>query len=285
MMTPLLLAALTLGSTTTVDTTVRITRGTVVSIDGAMAGVRLGTVDGDQVTIRGAAEVESGSGRLTIEAGIFRARGGELVVTVPRWASVELEGVNGTIVVEQAPDALDIESFNGQVSVTGGTGTMTISNATGSVSVRGFTGRVLNVESLSGRVTVEDATGAITVETVNERIELRNLRSGSVTAESTNGGIEWHGPLVADGRYRFSSHNGNVVLRVPTRLDARLRVSTFQGGFETAIPGTTSGNGARARAGEWGGDREFTVVYGRGGADIAVETFNGNVRVLPLGGT
>lgn len=285
MMVPLLLAALTAGPASTVDTTVRISRGTVVTIDGAMSGIRLRTADGDQVVVHGAARVASRSQRLTIEAGIFRARGGDLVVTVPRWATVELEGVNGNIVVEQAPEVLEVESFNGQVSVTGGTGTMNISNATGSVSVRGFSGRLLNVESLSGRVTVEDATGTVNIETVNERIELRNVRSAAVTAESTNGGIEWHGPLAATGRYHFSSHNGNVLLRVPGGLDARLRVSTFQGGFETAIPGTTTGNGTRARAGEWGGEREFTVSYGRGGADVRVETFNGSVRVLPLGST
>lgn len=285
MMVPLLLAAVTLGATGTVDTTVRIARGTVVSIDGAMSGVRLRTADGDQVIVRGAAEVDSHSRRLTIEAGIFRARGGELVVTVPRWATVELEGVNGNIVVEQAPEVLDVESFNGQVSVTGGTGTMNISNATGSVTVREFNGRVLHVESLSGQVTIDDATGNVTVETVNERIVLRNVRSTSVSAESTNGGIDWQGPLDPAGRYQFSSHNGNVLLRVPTRLDARLRVSTFQGGFETAIPGTTTGNGARPRSGEWGGEREFTVRYGRGSADVRVVTFNGSVRVLPLGET
>lgn len=285
MILPLLLGALTIGPPSTVDTTVRIARGTVVSIDGAMSGVRLGTADGDEVIVRGAAEVETGSRRLTIEAGFFRGRSGELVVTVPRWATVELEGVNGNIVVEQAPEGLEVESFDGAVTVTGGTGVIHISNVAGSVSVRGFRGRVLNVESISGRVTVEDATGTVNIETVNERIGLRNVRTASVTAESTNGGIDWHGPLDPAGRYHFSSHNGDVVLRVPTRLDARVRVGTFQGGFETAIPGTTSGNGARSRTDEWGGGREFTVTYGRGSADVRVETFNGNVRVLPLGET
>jgi DUF4097 and DUF4098 domain-containing protein YvlB len=251
-----------------------------------MSGIRLRTADGDRVTIIGAGEVDLTARRLTIEAGIFRSRGSTgLTVTVPRWATVELEGVNGDIVVEDAPDALEVESFNGQVTVTGGTGTMSISNATGSVTVRDFAGRSLDVESLSGRVTIDGATGTLRVETVNERIVLRNVRSSSVTAESTNGGIEWAGSFATDGRYEFSSHNGNVVMRVPSALNARLRVSTFQGGFSTSIPGITTGDGARAQAGQWGGEREFTVTYGRGGAAVRVETFNGSVRVLAQGET
>lgn len=286
MLVPALLAAFAVATPTQVDTTVRISRGTTVSIDGAMRGVRLRTADGDQVVILGAAEVDAGARRLSIDAGFLRGRSGtELVVTVPRWARVELEGVSGDITVEQAPAELDVESFNGRVSVTGGDGTMRISNATGSVHVRGFTGRVLDVESLSGGVTIDGATGTIHVETVNEQIVMRNVRAGSVSAESTNGSITWAGAIDPSARYHFGSHNGNVLLEVPASIDARLRISTFQGGFDTAIPGRTTGNGAGRRPDDGGAEREFTVTYGRGSADVRVETFNGSVRVRRLGET
>ncbi len=281
---PLLLAAL-VATPLPADTTVRISRGTTVAIEGAMSGIRLRTGDGDVVTVRGAAEVGVGSRRVTIEADFFAGRGGELTVTVPRWARVEIEGVNGNIVVEQAPEELDVESFNGQVSVTGGTGTMSLSNASGQISVRNFTGRLLDVESLSGRVSIDGATGTINVETVNERITLRNVRSRAVTLESTNGSIDWSGALDPAGRYTFTTHNGGVTLELPPTVDARLRVTTYQGGFDTAIPGTTSGNGIRSRQNGWDRAREFTVTYGRGAADVTVETFNGGVRVRRLGDT
>lgn len=285
-MLPAILATLAAAPMAPIDTTIRLARGTVVRIDGAMSGVRLRTTAGDQLTINGAGNVQVTPGQVRVEAGFFRGRDrGPLTVIAPAWARVEIEGVSGEIVVDQAPAELDIESFDGAVTVAGGTGTMTISNAAGPVTVRGFAGRTLEVESLSGRVTIDGATGTVRVETVNEQVVLRNIRSRAVTVGSTNGGIEWSGPFESEGRYEFSSHNGGIEFRVPRSLDARFRVTTFQGGFETTIPGITTGNGARPQGTEWGGEREFTVTYGRGTAAVRVETFNGAVRVRSVAGT
>lgn len=270
------------------DTSVRIARGDRVTIDAGMQSVLVRGVDGDRVTTTGG-DLDYDKGEVVIDAmtasikGMIRGRGGNLVISVPRWASVSVTSINGSIRVEDAPEGLEAEAVNGGVTVSGGSGTMTLSSATGEVRVRDFRGQRLEIESIAGAVEVDGATGSLVIESVNEPIVLRRITARSVDASSTNGHIRWIGAIDPGGRYRFESHNGRVVLQVPGSLDARLRITTFLGDFSTSIPATTSGR-ATGTPGE-DAERTFTVTFGRGAASVEIQTFNGSVRVEPIGAT
>ncbi len=270
------------------DTTIRIARGDRVTIDAGMQSVLVRGVDGDRVTTSGG-ELDYDKGEVTVDAmaasikGMIRGGGGTLVVSVPRWASVSVTTVNGSIRVEDAPEELEAEAVNGGVTVSGGTGTMTLSSVTGQVRVRDFRGKRLEIESIAGAVEVDGATGSLAIESVNEPIVLRRVTARSVEASSTNGDINWTGAIDPAGRYRFESHNGRVALQVPAGLDARLRITTFLGDFSTSIPATTNGRVTGTPGGD--GERTFTVTFGRGAATVEIQTFNGSIRVAPIGAT
>jgi DUF4097 and DUF4098 domain-containing protein YvlB len=245
--------------------------------------VELDTGSGDQVTVEGGSAtlgrtlVVSGSGRLG------RVRGGPLRVTVPSWARVELTNLGGPVTVARAPEHLEVTAINGDVTVHGGSGTVSLTTVNGRIAVRDFNGRRLEVEAMTGEVDIDGAVGAVVVNTINDGITLRNIRSSSVEAGSVNGEIQWTGALAGDGRYHFEAHNGSVILRVPQALDARLHVITVMGDFNTQIQGTVHGDARRSGFGFE--PRDFTVTFGRGSARVEVETFNGGIHVLKMGGS
>ncbi len=288
MLSPMLFAtllAVPTHATAPVDTTLRISRGTTITVDGGMAPVTVRGTDGDNLTVQGA-EVSHDGREVSIDGGMpFRGHGGPIVVSAPRWATVSVSTINGAITIEDAPASIDAETVNGRITTDGGSGTMSLSSATGGVTVRHFAGSRLDIEAVAGRVVVDGASGSIEVQSVNDPIELRNITASSVDASSTNGSIEWTGGFNSAGRYHFESHNGIVLLTVPRSLDARLRITSFNGGFDSAIPATTTGNGAGNRHDDWPGEREITATYGRGSATVVIETFNGRVRVRGIGDT
>jgi DUF4097 and DUF4098 domain-containing protein YvlB len=196
---------------------------------------------------------------------------------------VELTNLRGPISVARAPEHLDVTAINGDVTVHGGSGTISITTVNGRITVRGFAGRRLEIEAMTGEVDIDGAAGALIVTTINDAITLRNVRASSMEAGSVNGDIHWTGALAGDGRYRFESHNGSVTLRVPEALDARLHVITVMGDFNTQIQGTVHGDARRAGFGFE--PRDFTVTFGRGSARVEVETFNGGIHVVRLGGS
>lgn len=284
MLSPLLFAALLAAPAppAQADTTFRIARGATISIDGGMRSVTVRGTEGDQVTVKGA-EVSHRGQKVSIDGGMPFRGGGSIVISVPRWARVDLSTLNGDVTIDEAPADVKAEVVNGNVSVTGGSGTMSLSSATGMIRVRRFAGTQLDIEAIAGNVEIDGASGSLSIESVNNPIILRNITATSVDASSTNGGVTWHGDFAASGRYHFASHNGLIELHVPRSVDARLRMTIFNGGFDTSIPATTTGLGTSRRNDDWPREREVTATYGRGSATVEIETFNGQIRVRALG--
>lgn len=267
------------------DTTLRITRGTTVEINSMTRPILLRTGSGDQVRVVGATAERSGS-TLEINAASPFARGsGPITVTVPTWATVEVDAINASITIEDAPERITAGTLNGRIESRGGQGTLTLSTMAGAISVKDFTGTRLGVDAVSGEILVDGATGTLTIESVSQGITLRNIRSSNVTAETTNGRVQWEGGFDPQGRYTFTTHNGEILLFLPAATSARVRGSMFNGSFESEIPATTQGlePSRRDRAIMLG--KDFTATLGKGEATVQVETFNGSIRVRRLGST
>jgi DUF4097 and DUF4098 domain-containing protein YvlB len=276
--------ALLVLATIASDTTLRLPRGGTVEVDAGFRNVTLTVGTGDQVTVTGA-DVELEGDRITIDAGGFPGsrRANEPVrITVPSWASVEVDVMSGTLEVLRVPESLIAEVMNGAITTRGGTGTMQLASVVGGITVRDFAGSQLDVEAITGPVTIDGATGRIRAATVNDPLFLRNIRSAVVDASSINGRVEWSGDFAAGGRYRFETHNGPIELLLPAAVSARMHVTTFMGGFNSALAATTNGKGRPERATLPGG-QDITAVYGAGGAEVFVETFHGGVRVRQMG--
>lgn len=267
------------------DTTIRISRGTNIEINSMTRPILLRTSAGDHVRVIGAVAEFSGSTLEVNGASPFARGTGPITVTVPTWATVEVDAMNASITIEDAPERVTASTLNGRIESRGGRGTLTLSTMAGAISVRDFAGTRLGLDAVSGLISVDGATGTLTVESVSQGITLRNIRSSNVTAETTNGRVQWEGAFDPSGRYTFSTHNGEILLLLPEATSARVRGSMFNGSFESALPATTQGLEPSRRDRDIMLGKEFTATIGKGEATVHVETFNGSIRIRRLGST
>jgi hypothetical protein len=133
-------------------------------------------------------------------------------------------------------------------------------------------------------ISVEGTVGDFVLDNVNGRITMDNVR-GSGSARTVNGTITASFSEPPTAPSEFKTTNGNVAITMPPDLAADLKMKTFNGGLFTdfdlqSLPQPVP-------VAERRGDRfvyrsnPFTLVRaGRGGPELTLETFNGNVRVL-----
>ena len=285
---PLLLLLATIAGTDA-DTTVHLPRNGAIEIDSRSrdVAIRIGTTD--LVTIHGAsAELDGGTLQLDGEDGR-----GPIEVVVPAWARVEASSIGGNLTFVGTPARLHAETVNGIIRLTGGSGVVELETVAGGVTVDGFHGTSLSIDATGENVTVTNSSGDLTVDNVNGDVILRDIRSNTVSASSINGLVQFDGVLAASGSYEFSSQNRDITLSLPADVSARFRISTMNGELTTQIPAVTNGmpGSATSHPGDKGkgrhrnsdadadGEHTFTVVYGAGGARVAIDAFNGNVIV------
>lgn len=257
------------------DTTFRLARGATVSIESGSRPIVLRTTTSSIATVRGAS-AELHDNDLSIEADeeFVRGRSGPIEVTVPVWASVDVNTANGSITIEGAPERVHVETMNGTIKSSGGTGRLEFETVAANVTITDFQGSAVRVEAAGGDITLRNVSGRIDIESVGGTIALRGIRSSRVSVSTTNGGIEYEGPLDPKGRYDFATHNGPMTFTLPGDVSARFEISTFNGVFESQIPARMP---KRSEI-ELGDD--FTATIGAGEARVVIESFNGAIRVL-----
>lgn len=143
----------------------------------------------------------------------------EYVLSVPADMPLEIDVVQGEVDVAGTRAGMQIQSVNGAIVVRGGGGT-------------------IDLGSVQGSITLSEARGDIHAESVNGRIQLSGIDSGRVTAETVNGSVSYEGSIQNDGWYRFSTHNGTIDLTIPAGAGATFTASTFNGTLETGFPVT-----------------------------------------------
>ena len=173
----------------------------------------------------------------------------EIVVRVPRTASVKVTTVRADVTVED---------LSAPVTVTTGDGSVEILSVTGSVSVSTAAGRV-SCDSLVGPVSVRTATGSVRLAGQLSRADVSTV-SGEVSIETTPGASV----------VTTKSISSKIALRVPdeTRVDLRVR----------SVTGKVSLDGADLRA---AGPRTALLERAEPGATVflTANTVSGDVIV------
>jgi DUF4097 and DUF4098 domain-containing protein YvlB len=103
--------------------------------------------------------------------------------------------------------------------------------------------------------------------------------NGDVEANTGSGEVTFRGPIRADGRYRLKSLSGEVEMVIqenPPGFTATL--VTYNGEVETVFPLKLKS----PLKGSWI-NRRIEGEYGDGQARLALDSFNGAVRILKLG--
>lgn len=257
------------------DTVLALRPGDRVAFEGLNGSLTVEGVDGDRLEVSG-----DGRGRL-VRVGVDRVewtgeRGGvrdpvTLRVRLPAWADLEVQGmmldvtvrgtrgrvgvttVAGRTVVERTAGEVEVRTASGVVRASDVEGPIALSSHADDVIVRGATGRVVDARSLAGDVVLE------------------SIDAPRVHAETQAGDIRFQGPVHPGGTYAFLVHAGDARIELPPNPSATVRVSTFSGSFSSDFPVVVPG----FRSG-----RTFSFAIGGGEADVRIEVFDGEIRVV-----
>ncbi|MGD8329948.1 MAG: DUF4097 family beta strand repeat-containing protein [Acidobacteriota bacterium] len=205
-----------------------------------------------------------------------RAESGEsfLEISVPRGATLELEALAASIVVDGVEGEVRIETSAGDITYGGGARRIEADTAAGDIEIdSSATGAVIDAESLAGEVLVQfvDADVSITTVTGDARAIGGRLIEGDF--ESTSGTFYFEGEIAAGADVGIENFNGDVELLIPEDTAADFDISTYSGSIETEF-------GYQGQPGE-----EFTpeqhaeFTLGVGGASVDIETFAGRVAI------
>jgi hypothetical protein len=195
-------------------------------------------------------------------------------ISVPSWMPLRLSGTFLFVSIEGVQADVRVETVRGDVEVRGGSGSVSLKSIEGNVSLEGATGRI-NATTAEGDVTIAACGGEITAETLEGVLTLKGLTATVVDASSLDGEIVYDGAIGAQGQYRFTTHDGDVILRIPETTNASVTVRTYEGRFTSSFPVQLSGDFKRGR--------RVTFALGKGGTEITIEAFDGQIRLLKAG--
>jgi DUF4097 and DUF4098 domain-containing protein YvlB len=263
------------------DQTIAVARGTRLTVNNFAGEVVIRTWDRDALRVQARHSARNKVEIQTTEAGVsIRSRGAagpasvDYDINVPVWMPVKVSGTYNFVSIEGAQSEVSAETVRGDIVVKGGSGFVTARSIEGEVIVEGARGRI-NVSSVNEGIRVTGASGDIVAETTNGEITLEKIDSKSVEVTTVNGDIAYDGALAAGGQYRMTSHNGDVMLSVPENTSATFSVRTYDGDFSSNLPVKGVGEPRRGR--------RATYTLGGGGAQVEIETFNGEIRVRRAG--
>lgn len=133
-------------------------------------------------------------------------------------------------------------------------------------------------------VAVEGTEGDFEIDNINGEISLRNMR-GSGTAETINGDLVASFAEAPREDSFLKTLNGNLDATFPASLSADLLLKTFNGDlwtdFDVQVLPQKPAEAQRRNGGfVYRSDGSARVRVGKGGPELRLETFNGDVRVL-----
>jgi DUF4097 and DUF4098 domain-containing protein YvlB len=254
---------------------------TVVNISGE---IEISTWDEASVQLSGelgegselAFDASGGDVRVEVEVedGGRWGRGPEptdLVLRVPREASLVVTGVSADVTIEEAGGRLlEAESVSGDVEATGDVERLEISSVSGDVEFQGSAQRTV-AESVSGDVSVDGVDGEIEVSLVSGDLELVAGVLDLGRFEAVSGTLDLEVSVADGGRLTVETMSGDVLLRLPAGQQGEIRAQTFSGDIRSEF-------GSPQRS-ESGSGTRLEHEVGGNGASIRLETFSGDVRL------
>lgn len=171
-------------------------------------------------------------------------------------ASLKIENVSGRTTVAAAPQRLELDSVSGDTDLTINRGDIDAQSVSGDIHLSGRLGDEVALESVSGDVVVRVA------DTPLRRFE----------GTTVSGDIDVSTSLAVNARLTMESVSGDIALRLPPHVSAEVRAESFSGHL--------SAPGATVQRPEHGPGSSLRQRYGDGKAEVSMETFSGDARLL-----
>jgi len=195
-------------------------------------------------------------------------------LTVPASMALDLRGSETDVRVEGTTGEVNIDLLDGDVYVRGGSGRVTIRTDDGEIDAEDLAGRI-RLSSMDGDVTLSGASGEIEIDATDGAITMLEIEAATVVANTVDGDVWFDGVLAPSGSYRLTTHDGDVTVRIPEDSDAQVRMARHDGEFTSDFPMTLQ----RLPMG-----RRIEFNLGRGGAELQIEAFDGDITLRYRGG-
>lgn len=195
----------------------------------------------------------------------------ELKLMVPYGASIDVEGVSADIDVSNMNnEKLTASSVSGNVEVEASSQWVSIESVSGDVKFGGDTQRI-SAESVSGDVNLSGISGEIAATTVSGDMELYAGPVESAKLETVSGDMIIKAEISGNGRLTVESMSGDVVIKLPSSQAGLFKAESFSGNIYTDFGSVVSS--------KHGPGSHLKHVVGKGGAEVRVESFSGNIKL------
>ena len=193
-------------------------------------------------------------------------------VKAARVSSIKVARRRGDITVREARGDLTGRSFSGSIFAENVHGSVDVAAANGDLRVRNAGGDV-RANSATGEIEVRCAKGRADVSTASGSITLIGV-AGDAEASTASGDVIFKG-AIRGGTYRLKSLSGDVSMTIqPDVAGFSATLTTYSGKIDTDFP-------LKVDSPLQGPiNRRITGRYGKGEAKIALDSFNGEVKIL-----
>jgi len=195
----------------------------------------------------------------------------DLLLKVPASALLDITAVSADIDISGLDNArIKASSVSGEVEVRANSDSVSLESVSGDVTFSGKTSRI-SAESVSGDIELTDVSGMVDANTVSGDIE---MRAGSLEVgkfETVSGDILLSAELSDGGKLGAQSMSGDITASLPKNLSGSFKAQSFSGRISSEF-------GSVSKASHGPGS-QLKYVAGKGGAEIKMESFSGNIRL------
>jgi len=196
----------------------------------------------------------------------------DLLLKVPVSALVDVTGVSADIQISGLDNTkVKASSVSGKVEVKSNSGSVSLESVSGDVTFNGKASRI-SAESVSGDIELTGVSGMVDANTVSGDIEMLAGELESGKFETVSGDILLTAELSGNGKLGAQSMSGDITANLPAMQSGSFKAQSFSGRISSDF-GTVSKPAH-------GPGSHLKYVVGKSGAEIKLESFSGDVRLL-----
>ena len=201
--------------------------------------------------------------------------GSDVEIVVPTNVMIDINSVNGDIMVEQIEGDTNIVLVNGTITIDSSDGNIDINSVNSEITIDSSDGNI-DINNVNGDIMVEQIEGDTNIILENGAISIDST-GGNVEAINTNGTVTIKARPNVNGIIRGETVNGSVFIQVPPDFGATVDLRVVIGAVVAAFDEFDSVDIQEEES-----LIKITGVLNGGGGEIIGGTTTGNVTLNAL---
>jgi hypothetical protein len=194
-----------------------------------------------------------------------------LIARVPKHSSLRVKNRNGKVGISDLGGDQDIANRSGAIDVRKITGDVKVSNSFGRVTIDSVKGNAV-ISGRNNSIEVQHIEGDVKADSSFQNVNIRNAM-GSIAVHSLNGDLLVSFSEPVQKPVLLSTRFGNVTIELPANASFSVDAHTQFGRIDSDFEGVAKDRSDFAKESVLG-------QIGRGGPQITVSTFNGNIHLV-----